>query len=609
MINLMYKNKNIQKLVDELDIVEVISEYVVLKKSGSNYKGLSPFKEENTPSFVVSPSKNIYKDFGSGIGGDVISFYMRINNMTFIEAVNELSRKYNIEIDKINVDGVNNSKNFKLYEIIKESQDYFNRTILSNKEAISYMENRGYTIEEIKKYNIGFAEDKWDNLYNYLKAKGYLEEDLLELGLIKKNENGNIFDYFRNRIMFPIYNDSMKIVGFGGRIIKNDKEAPKYLNSPDSKIFKKGNELFGLLNRGENIRKKGLAILMEGYLDVLTAQKHGFYNAVASLGTSFTDEQAQLLKKYTQNIVIAYDNDTAGKMATIKAGNILKKNDFDIRCLSIGDMDTKDPDEYLKKYGKKSFFELLKTSKNIFDFLYEEFSYDLNLNDYTGKNQMINRFREFFSNVNSKTELNLYIQKLSVELNIDKEALYEEFSFKKLKNNNFFYKKNWNRKKEKVISKATELEKYDKLEKETLKYLLKYGQSKDKKINKHCSNFKNKNIENLIYKDIFEKLMKVNFNVENNGDLIIQEEEKEIILTLKLEADIEIQDEEKRYKNIFADWFRKELDYLKKKINKKDPLNIKIERIKSDLKIIHSISEIESLYSDFKSEVDESVRK
>ena len=406
----MYKDTDIQKLIDELDIVQVIGEYVTLKRTGANYKGLSPFREEKTPSFVVSPTKNIFKDFSTGIGGNVISFYMKINNLTFVEALEELARKYDINIKKLNTNKEKANKNSKYYEIMREAQSYFSVSINNSEEALKYMNNRDFSIEDIRKFEIGFSLNKWDGLLNYLNEKKYDTNDLIELGLVRKNENGNIFDYYRNRIIFPIYNDSMKLVGFGGRTIEKDSSIPKYVNSPDSKIFKKGKELFGLYNKGENIRKKGLAILMEGYLDVLTAHKYGFNNSIASLGTSFTNEQAELLKKYTQNVIIAYDNDDAGTEAIIKVANILKRNDFNIRCLTI-ENEVKDPDEYLRKYGRKKFLEILKTSKNIFEFLYDYFSKNLNLNEILGKRELISRFKDFFASIQNRTEMNLYIQK------------------------------------------------------------------------------------------------------------------------------------------------------------------------------------------------------
>ncbi len=592
----MYKDTDIQKLIDELDIVQVIGEYVTLKRTGANYKGLSPFREEKTPSFVVSPTKNIFKDFSTGIGGNVISFYMKINNLTFVEALEELARKYDINIKKLNTNKERANENSKYYEIMREAQSYFSVSINNSEEALKYMNNRDFSIEYIRKFEIGFALNKWDGLLNYLNEKKYDTNDLIELGLVRKNENGNIFDYYRNRIIFPIYNDSMKLVGFGGRTIEKDSSIPKYVNSPDSKIFKKGKELFGLYNKGENIRKKGLAILMEGYLDVLTAHKYGFNNSIASLGTSFTNEQAELLKKYTQNVIIAYDNDDAGTEAIIKVANILKRNDFNIRCLTI-ENEVKDPDEYLRKYGRKKFLEILKTSKNIFEFLYDYFSKNLNLNEILGKRELISRFKDFFASIQNRTEMNLYTQKLSVELNIDKDVLIEEFVRKESKNNRRFTKKNVY--KEKVISKLPKEEKYNDLEKDTLKYILKYKSSKSIKYENHCKNLENKQFNNIIYGEIIEKLKDIKFDIIKIDNLTLEEEEKEIITTLKLQSEIDIQDEEKQYKDIFVGWFLREIELMREIIDKKDEVYIKLQWLKSELKIIHNINEIEEMYNQF----------
>ena len=592
----MYKDTEIQKLIDNLDIVQVIGEYVTLKKTGANYKGLSPFKDEKTPSFVVSPNKNIFKDFSTGIGGNVISFYMRINNLGFYEAVEELSRKYNISINKFNIEKNRDNPNARYYEIMREAQSFFKNNMINSDEAMEYMKNRGYSLEEIRKFEIGFSLESWNSLLNYLKEKGYNENELLELGLIRKNDEGNVFDYFRNRIIFPIYNDTMKLIGFGGRIIEANSDMPKYLNSPDSKIFKKGKELYGLYNRGESIRKKGLAILMEGYLDVLTAQKHGFVNSVASLGTAFTDEQAQLLKKYTNNIIIAYDNDNAGKEAVLKAADILKKDDFNIRCLSI-EGEVKDPDEYLREYGRKNFLEILKTSKGIFDFLFDEFSKELNLNEITGKRKMIERFRSFFSNVTNNTEKNLYASKLSVELGIDKEVLMGElgnFSTAQKKSKKYL------KKEEKVLSKAKKDEFYNSLEIETLKFLLKYKNNLSSEIQEHCEKFDDKVFENVIYKDIMEKLKTINFEITKLDSLTLEEEERELITTMKLKAEADIENEGRHYKDIFVGWFLREIDHMREIIDRKDKMYVILRRLESELKIIHNIEEIEKMYKEFK---------
>lgn len=615
----MYKDKNIQKLVDELDIVQVIGEYVVLKKAGANYKGLSPFKEENTPSFVVSPRKKIYKDFSTGDGGDVIKFYRKINNLSFYEAVNELARKYNISIKTFYEDSSRITENEKYYEIMKQAQIYFSKNIFNSSEALNYMGNRGYLEVDLRKFGIGFSENKWDGLLSYLTNKGYSIDDLLELGLVIKNENGNIFDYFRNRIIFPIYNENMKIVGFGGRTINTDENTPKYLNSPESKIFKKGKELFGLLNRGEQIRKRGVAILMEGYLDVLTAHKNGFEFAVASLGTAFTIEQAEYLKRYATNVIIAYDNDSAGKNATVKAANILKKYDFNIRCLTI-DGEVKDPDEYLKKYGKKAFLKLLKTTTvEVFEYIYEEYSKDLDLKSIVGKERFINRIKDFMLNVKSEVEKSIYIQKISVELEIDKEVLYSTFSTRKFSNNNW-QKKIINSMDPKytkiVLTKKTKKEKDILLIEETLKYLIQYADLEDENIIKHRDILSSMKIENEEYKNFFLKLKMINFKVdkkENINELNLTENEKNLIFdcflskqNMKEERD---NVEANQYKALFVGWFKKEIEQKRLEINNENryKLSIKLKSIESDLKVMNKIEDIEKLYFDFISEESKNV--
>lgn len=590
----MNRDEELEKFINSLDIVEVIGEYVTLKKSGANYKGFSPFKEEKTPSFVVSPTKNIFKDFSTNIAGNVISFYMKINNMSFNEAVSELSEKYDVPVRRLAVKEKDPQRE-RNYNILKDAQSFFSNNIEKSAEALEYMEKRGFSKEELKKFGIGFSSGRWNDLIKFLKSKNHSTEELIELGLARKSESGEIFDYFRNRIMFPIYNEKMKLVGFGGRIITDGENSPKYLNSPDSKIFKKGSELFGLYARGEHIRKKGLAILMEGYLDVLTAHKHTFTNSVASLGTSFTNEQALLLKKYTNNVIIAYDNDRAGKEAVIKAGNILKRHDFNIRCLNIDD-EVKDPDEYLRKYGKKKFLEILKESKGIFEFLFEIFSESLNLNEITGKRKIIEKFKEFFSNVVNNTEKNLYMSKLSVELGIDKEVLINELgSISKGYSRN----KTISGKPEKTVIKSSKAETYDLLEIETLKFLLKYKKEVLSGEKSYCEKFYNKKFENIIYGDIFEKLKTVDFDISKIDDLTLEEEEKELITTMKLQAEIDILNEERHYKDIFIGWFLREINFMRKIIEKKDRAYITLHRLKSELKIIHNINEIEEMYKEF----------
>ena len=598
---MIYSEKEIQKLIDNLDIVQVIGEYVNLKKAGSNYKGLSPFKDEKTPSFTVSPVKNIFKDFSTQIGGNVISFYMRINDVSFIQAVEELSRKYNIPLKKnreyrtINQE-IERKKaiNKEYYEIMNEAQIFFRENIEKYPEALEYMKERDFSIEEIRKFGIGFANSSRDELFQHLLKKEFPEEKRIELGLVKRNENGEIYDSFRNRVIFPIYNINSQIVGFGGRIIEKNTNLPKYLNSPDSPIFKKGNELFGIKHQGENIRKKGFAMLMEGYLDVLTAQKNGFENAVASLGTALTEEQAQLLKKYTDKILISYDNDEAGKNAIIKAGYILKKYDFDVKCLVI-DGNEKDPDEFLRKNGKKAFIEVVKKSEEIFDFLTKEASKDLDLNDISGERKFIERLKPFFSNVTNNLNKNLYLQRLSANFGINEFVLEEEL--KNLTNKTSKMKKRRIYENQKVQYKKQKRDLYIELEEQTLIYILEFFKSEKEK----CIELLNKEFSHPIFNELIEKLKDIDFDIMKLDKIDISEENREIVTNLKLRADNDIKDKEIYFREIYSGWFEREIDEERQKTEEENDRIKKIElkKILSKLKNINKISEIEKLYNEF----------
>ena len=598
---MIYSKKEIQKLIDNLDIVQVIGEYVNLKKAGSDYKGLSPFKDEKTPSFTVSPVKNIFKDFSTQIGGNVISFYMKINDIGFLQAVEELSRKYNIPLKKSReyrtIDQEIERKktvNREYYEIMNEAQIFFRGNIEKYSEALEYMKERDFSLEEIRRFGIGFAPSFRDDLFQHLVKKEFPEEKIMSLGLAKRNENGEIYDSFRNRIIFPIYNVNAQIVGFGGRIIEKNTNLPKYLNSPDSPIFKKGNELFGIKHQGENIRKKGFAMLMEGYLDVLTAQKNGFESAVASLGTAFTEEQAQLLKKYTDKILISYDNDEAGKNAIIKAGYILKKYDFDVKCL-VMDGNEKDPDEFLRKNGKKAFIEVVKKSEEIFDFLTKKASKDLDLNDISGKRKFIERLKPFFSNVTSNLNKNLYLQRLSANFEIDEFILAEEL--KNLPKKTSEGKKRKIYENQKVQYKKLKKDLYIELEEQTLMYILEFYRSEKEK----CMELLSKGFSHPLFNELIEKLKAVEFDIMQLEKIDISEENREIITKLKLRADNDIKDKKIYFREIYSGWFEREIDEERQKTEEENDRIKKIElkKILSKLKNINKISEIEKLYNEF----------
>ena len=598
---MFYSEEEIQKLIDNLDIVEVIGEYVNLKKAGSDYKGLSPFKDEKTPSFTVSPVKNIFKDFSTQIGGNVISFYMKINDIGFVQAVEELSQKYNIPLKKNGKSQIVSQKisekqaeNKEYFEIMNEAQNFFENNVEKYEEALEYMKNRDFSLEDMKKFKIGFASSIRDGLFQYLIEKNFSENKIMKLGLAKRNENGEIYDSFRNRIIFPIYNIEGKIVAFGGRIIEKNSNLPKYLNSPDSPIFKKGRELFGIKYQGGNVKKKGFAILMEGYLDVLTAQKNGFENAVASLGTAFTEEQAQLLKKYTDKILIAYDNDEAGRNAVIKAGYILKKYDFDIKCLVLKG-EEKDPDEFLRKNGKKAFIEVVKESKEIFDFLILEFSKEMDLKDVDNVTKFIRKFKPFFSNVTDNLRKNLYLQKLSTEFGIDGFILKEELG--NLTPEKSPKKPRISSDENTVKFKKLKEDLYIELEKQTFIYFLKCYDSEKQK----CEKLLNKKFSSSIFNKLVEDMKTINFDIRKLDKIDITKEESEIIMGLQFSADKDIKDKDIYFREIYFGWIKREIDEERRKSDEENDKIKKLElkKILLKLKNISKIDEIEKLYDEF----------
>lgn len=506
---MIYKKEDLEKLNMELDIVKVIGEYVELKKAGISYKGLCPFHKENTPSFHVTPSKNIYKCFGCNAGGSAIDFYMNYNNLDYITAVKELSEKYDVDIKPVKGDYDFKTENDEIYyKILEDALNIFIENIYneSGKEALEYLKKRDLDDKFIQKYNIGYSQNSWNDLLNKLIEKGYDEEAIIEAGLAKRGEKG-VYDVFRGRIMFPIYSHLGKIIGFGGRIIEDKKDVAKYLNSPETDIFKKGNNLYGLIEKGIKIRKNDYAILVEGYMDVISSHIYGFDMSVATLGTSLTDNQAKLLKKYTNNIIIAYDMDEAGRNATERAAYILKKYDFNIRILELEG--AKDPDEYLKKYGKEDFIIQLKKSKEIFDFLYSNYAKMVDINSIIGKRKFIEKFSEFFKNINNRIEYSLYMDKLSKNTEVSTSVLEE------------YLKYNDNIEKNEIISnKSDKNEKHDYLELSTVRLILKKKE--------YLKEFKDIKIEDKLLKKIIN-FIKENIDNENIEYILLNNKEFEEI--------------------------------------------------------------------------------
>ena len=412
----------LEKIKSQNDIVDVISERVRLKKAGRNFTGLCPFHNEKTPSFSVSQEKQIYKCFGCGEAGNVISFVMKDKNLPFIEAVKYLAGRANIplEFGKNEKNPVSRKKEL-LYKVNVEAAKFFFSNLMNNKDAKEYFLNRGIKEETIKRFGLGFANDSWNNLMYYLRRKGINDNILEEAGLISVNkEKGTKYDRFRNRVMFPVFDYQGRVIGFGGRVLDDSK--PKYLNSPETLVFQKGTNLYGLNFALKHNMKERYFIIVEGYMDLISLHQYGITNVVASLGTALTINQARLLKRYADKVVISYDADMAGQMATMRGLEILRTAGFDVRVLSIPQ--GKDPDEFVRSNGKEAFLKLINSAEPLIDYRIKKAEEGINFKSSESIILYSKRIMEIIADLNP-VEKDVYIKKASENTGIKEQALYD----------------------------------------------------------------------------------------------------------------------------------------------------------------------------------------
>ncbi len=347
------RNQIIDEIKSRCNIVDVIGSVVSLKKKGANYQGLCPFHNEKTPSFVVSETKQLFTCFGCHESGDVIQFVMKYYNLTFVEALEKLAAQCGMNVDDIFRKG---EKKDIYYEVNREAARFFFKALrATDNPGLKYILGRGLSKETLHDFGIGYADESWDSLYKYLKGKGYDEKVMIKLGLVSKSAKGKCYDRFRNRVIFPIQNTAGKVIGFGGRALGDDM--PKYLNSPETPVFSKKNNLYALNVTKNHINQSDQAILVEGYMDVISLYQGGVKNVSASLGTALTENQSKLLKRYTKNIVLSYDADSAGINAAIRGSEILHKEGCKVKVLHI--TDGKDPDDFIKAKGKEAYYNLV----------------------------------------------------------------------------------------------------------------------------------------------------------------------------------------------------------------------------------------------------------
>ena len=417
----------LEKIKSQNDIVDVISERVRLKKDGRNFTGLCPFHNEKTPSFSVSQEKQIYKCFGCGEAGNVISFVMKDKNLPFIEAVKYLANRANIPLKLGNGEqSQSNRKKELLYKVNVEAAKFFFSNLMNNQNAKEYFLNRGIKEETIKKFGLGYANDSWNSLMFYLRKKGINDGLLEEAGLISVNkEKGRKYDRFRNRVMFPVFDYQGKVIGFGGRVLDDSK--PKYLNSPETLVFQKGTNLYGLNFALKHNMSERYFVIVEGYMDLISLHQYGITNVVASLGTALTINQARLLKRYADKVVISYDADLAGQMATLRGLEILRTAGFDVRVLSIPQ--GKDPDEYVRSNGREAFLKLINNAEPLIDYRIKKAEEGIDFKNSQSVILYSKRIMDIISDLDP-IEKDVYIKKASENTGIKEQALYDILKIK-----------------------------------------------------------------------------------------------------------------------------------------------------------------------------------
>jgi len=426
----MIDQPTIEKIFETADIVEVISEFVQLKKSGSNYKGLSPFSNEKTPSFMVSPSKGIYKDFSSGKGGNVVGFLMEVEKLSYPDALRYLARKYNIQLvekERTEEEVQQENERESLLVVTSYAQKYFSNNLISSAEGkaigLKYLKERGVREDTIDKFQLGYSFTERDAFTQEAKKKGYKIDYMLKAGL-SIEKNGSQFDRFAGRVMFPIHGISGNVIGFGGRTLRTDKDTAKYLNSPESEIYYKSKVLYGLYFAKKAIVNTEKCYMVEGYTDVISMHQAGIENVVASSGTALTVEQIRLIKRFTQNITIIYDGDAAGIKASFRGIDLVLEEGLNVRVLLLPDGE--DPDSFSKKHSAAELKEFIKENEKDFISFKSQILLKDTVNDPVKRSGLISDIVRSISVIPQAITRAVYIRECSTLLEVDENILLSE---------------------------------------------------------------------------------------------------------------------------------------------------------------------------------------
>lgn len=571
MSNIIYNGERLLQMVrysDELldeiksknDIVDIVSQYVVLKRAGRNYMGLCPFHKEKSGSFCVSPDKQIFHCFGCGVGGNVFHFISKIENLNFKESVEMLANRAGVELP-VSSNSAEDDKRERLksrvYEVNKCAAEFYHENLYkpTAKPGQEYVKKRHLDNKTLKAFKIGYS-GRFNELYTELKSKGFTEEEILASCLVNKNPDGKFIDRFRNRLMFPIFDTHERVIAFGGRVLDDSK--PKYINSPEDIVYSKGRHLFAF-NIARKYNSKTI-IMVEGYMDAVSLHQRGIHNAVASLGTALTEAQGRLLRRSCEKVIIGYDADGAGQAATLRGLEILQNLGCDIRILQIEG--AKDPDEFVVKYGPERFQMYVDKAISLVEFKVKMLKKSLDLDNVNDKIKFLNEVAKIVARVENSMEREVYVDKISLEYKVSKDAIYAEI------NKLLYANSRTEQKLEKKVVPVKNISiqqdeqpvdvKTKRLESLVIYLLINYPDKSFERLKKLIDNNvikieRNKAIINKLY----EEHEKGNINIENILDLF-EDEITVNYLSGIMSSDFEITDVDKCIEDVLVT-YRKEL--------------------------------------------------
>ena len=571
MSNIIYNGERLLQMVrysDELldeiksknDIVDIVSQYVVLKRTGRNYMGLCPFHKEKSGSFCVSPDKQIFHCFGCGVGGNVFHFISKIENLNFKESVEMLANRAGVELP-VSSNSAEDDKRERLksrvYEVNKCAAEFYHENLYkpTAKPGQEYVKKRHLDNKTLKAFKIGYS-GRFNELYTELKSKGFTEEEILASCLVNKNPDGKFIDRFRNRLMFPIFDTHERVIAFGGRVLDDSK--PKYINSPEDIVYSKGRHLFAF-NIARKYNSKTI-IMVEGYMDAVSLHQRGIHNAVASLGTALTEAQGRLLRRSCEKVIIGYDADGAGQAATLRGLEILQNLGCDIRILQIEG--AKDPDEFVVKYGPERFQMYVDKAISLVEFKVKMLKKSLDLDNVNDKIKFLNEVAKIVAKVENSMEREVYVDKISLEYKVSKDAIYAEI------NKLLYANSRTEQKLEKKVVPVKNVSiqqdeqpvdvKTKRLESLVIYLLINYPDKSFERLKKLIDNNVIKIERNkVIINKLYEEHEKGNINIENILDLF-EDEITVNYLSGIMSSDFEITDVDKCIEDVLVT-YRKEL--------------------------------------------------